>query len=301
MMAVDPRGVTVAAMEEATNTFVIAHADEVARGGRFEFGANWARFLAVLDDARIVEAERSLREMLEIERLDGRSFLDIGCGSGLFSLAALRLGAERVHSFDFDPASVACASELRRRYATSGAHWTIEPGSALDRGYLESLGDFDIVYSWGVLHHTGAMWEAIDNATIPVASGGVLFISIYNDQGLPTHIWTQVKRGYSSVPRQLRTPYVVAVMAPREALSFVASAARGRPQDYVRRWREYRRRRGMSRWHDLVDWVGGYPFEVASPEAVFHFLRERGFTLRRLKTCGGGLGCNQFVMVRELG
>jgi SAM-dependent methyltransferase len=248
---------------------------------------------------RIAEAERSLREMLETERLDGRSFLDIGCGSGLFSLAALRLGAERVHSLDFDPASVACARELRRRYAPDDERWTVGPGSALDRDHLASLGSFDIVYSWGVLHHTGAMWEAIDNATIPVAPGGMLFISIYNDQGLRSRIWTQIKRGYNKLPPRLQTPYVVAVMAPREALSFAARTARGRPQSYIQVWREYRRVRGMSRWHDLVDWVGGYPFEVASPEAVFHFLRDRGFTLRRMTTCRGGLGCNQFVLVRE--
>jgi hypothetical protein len=51
----------------------------------------------------------------------------------------------------------------------------------------------------------------------------------------------------------------------------------------------------MSRWHDLIDWVGGYPFEVASPEQIFDFCRERGLSLKRLKTCGGGSGCNQFV------
>src|SRR5690242_15270651 len=119
-----------------------AHADEVASGGRFEFGENSTRFLEVVDEHRIVEAERSLREMLEVQRLDGRSFLDIGCGSGLFSLAAVRLGAERVHSLDFDPASVACAGELRRRYAADDERWTIEAGSALDRDYLASLGSF---------------------------------------------------------------------------------------------------------------------------------------------------------------
>jgi 2-polyprenyl-6-hydroxyphenyl methylase/3-demethylubiquinone-9 3-methyltransferase len=54
----------------------------------------------------------------------------------------------------------------------------------------------------------------------------------------------------------------------------------------------------MSRWHDLVDWVGGYPFEVAAPEFVFDFYRERGFSLIQMKTCGGGLGCNQFVLVK---
>jgi 2-polyprenyl-3-methyl-5-hydroxy-6-metoxy-1,4-benzoquinol methylase len=130
---------------------------------RFAFGDNWTRFLDLLDEDRIREAERSLREMLQVERLDGKRFLDIGSGSGLFSLAARRLGAI-VHSFDYDPQSVACTAELRASCFPSDANWQVEQGSVLDRNYLERLGEFDIVYSWGVLHHTGAMWLGIENA-----------------------------------------------------------------------------------------------------------------------------------------
>src|SRR3954451_11221387 len=122
------------------------HASEVEQGERFEFGENWRRFLSVLDEDRIVEAERSLRAMLETQDLRGRTFVDVGSGSGLFSLAAARLGADRIHSLDFDPSSVACTLELRRRYG-AGANWTVEQGSALDTDYLRSLGTFDVVYS----------------------------------------------------------------------------------------------------------------------------------------------------------
>lgn len=123
---------------------------------RFGFGANWMRFLAVLDDDRIAEAVASLKDMLGVETLAEKTFLDIGCGSGLFSLAARQLGA-RVCSFDYDPQSVNCAAGLRRRYFPDDPDWVIERGSALDRHFMEQLGTFDIVYSWGVLHHTGAM------------------------------------------------------------------------------------------------------------------------------------------------
>src|SRR5215203_6429280 len=95
--------------------------EDIAAGQRFEFGKNWQRFLSVLDDERIVEAERSLTEMLGGKTLTGKTFLDVGCGSGLFSLAAMRLGAERVHSFDYDPRSVACTQELKRRYFPNAA------------------------------------------------------------------------------------------------------------------------------------------------------------------------------------
>jgi len=136
------------------------HAAEGRAGARFAFGDNWLRFLSVLDEERICEAEESLQRVLKLDSLEGRSFLDVGSGSGLFSLAARRLGAT-VRSIDYEPQSVACTEELRRRYFRDDARWAVEQASALDPDYLGKIGQFDIVYLWGVLHHTGQMWRAL--------------------------------------------------------------------------------------------------------------------------------------------
>jgi 2-polyprenyl-3-methyl-5-hydroxy-6-metoxy-1,4-benzoquinol methylase len=274
----------------------VERVDATQPGGeeRFAFGKNWERFLRVLTEERIAEAERSLREMLDVDDLRGRSFLDVGSGSGLFSLAAKRLGA-RVHSFDYDATSVACTAELKRRYCRSDASWTVEQGSVLNRRYLESLGTSDIVYAWGVLHHTGAMWQALENVTSLVAAGGYLFLAIYNDQGAWSSRWRKIKRFYCSGP--LGRAVVCAAFIPAVVARDLAADLVWR-RNPVERYSEYKRNRGMSVVHDWIDWLGGYPFEVAKPEQVFDFFRERGFILRKMKTCGGSVGCNEFVFRR---
>jgi len=272
-----------------------AEQQDPTQSPRFPFGRNWASFLGVLSEARIQEAERSLREMLGARRVAGASFLDAGCGSGLFSLAAMRLGAHRVHSFDFDPESVACARELRRRYFPEAQNWTVEQGSVLDANYMNRLGHWDIVYSWGVLHHTGHMWEALAQVSASVKTPGFLFVSIYNDQGRTSTAWRFIKRLYNTGP--IGRAGVMSIFVPY-------FAARGLFIDLIRgkhpaaRYREYRTSRGMSLIHDWKDWLGGYPFEVAKPEEVFEFCRSRGFSLQKLTTCGGGFGCNEFVFIR---
>jgi 2-polyprenyl-6-hydroxyphenyl methylase/3-demethylubiquinone-9 3-methyltransferase len=275
-------------------------ASEIEAGRRFGFGANWAHFLALLDETRIVDAEKSLRNMLSVSDLRGRRFLDIGCGSGLFSLAARRLGAQ-VHSFDFDLQSVACAKELKRRYFPEDGTWRIEEGSILDSGYLEHLGQFDIVYSWGVLHHTGSMWVAIENAISLVASPrGSLFIAIYNDQGWKSHVWWFVKRFYNRLPGPLRNPFVMVVSAISRSLATLKHAIESKPMVTITQGPGDRRERGMSARYDAVDWIGGFPYEFARFDVLADYFKARGFAITNFRR-DESQGCNELVVQRVNG
>lgn len=252
---------------------------EVSAGRRFEFGKNWSGFLRLVDEARIEEATRSLREMLGARRLDGLSFLDVGSGSGLFSLAARRLGA-RVFSFDYDPASVACTRELRRRHFDGDPEWSVAEGSILDGDFVRSLGRFDVVYAWGSLHHTGEMWRAVELAAERVGARGVLYTMIYLDRGWISVVWRGIKRAYCS--SFLGRAVVVSVFVPWFAV-------RGLFEDLcslrnpLRRYTAYRKKRGMSVLHDWIDWLGGYPFEFARPCEVIRFVEARGFVLQKTR------------------
>ncbi|CAN5769290.1 class I SAM-dependent methyltransferase [soil metagenome] len=285
-------------MTTTTRSFPVdAHAGEVAAGERFRFGENWTRFLTLLDEERIAQAETSLKSYLGLPSLAGLRFLDIGSGSGLFSLAARRLGAI-VHSFDYDPQSVSCTAELRRRFFPHDPEWRVEHGSVLDPAYMTALGEFDVVYSWGVLHHTGHMWRALAAAGERVAPGGHLFIAIYADRGAETTRWKALKKLYCQLPAALRPAYAALAIAPTEARAAAKAVLRGRPRDYVREWTRYgASHRGMNKWRDIIDWVGGHPYEAAKPDELFHFFRDRGFMLDRMK-CDGGLGCHELVFQR---
>lgn len=269
---------------------------DVEQGSRFRFGENWSKFLKLISDQRIQEAENSLKEYLEVDNLENKTFLDIGSGSGLFSLAARRLGA-KTRSFDFDPDSVACTQELKRCYYPNDRNWEINLGSVLDRDFLCTLGSYDIVYAWGVLHHTGRMWEAIDNAAAVVKPSGLFYIAIYNHQKYWSSFHTRLKRLYNRWSK-----FGKIILA---SVFIVSQVAIGIVRDLLfltnprKRYRDKIKQRGMSKFHDWIDWIGGYPFEVAKPEEVFDFLRARGFSLLKLRTMGDGPGCNEFVLLKK--
>jgi 2-polyprenyl-6-hydroxyphenyl methylase/3-demethylubiquinone-9 3-methyltransferase len=155
---------------------MMTQTDATPDEGHFAFGENWADFAKSLDQAAIAEAEAGLLKLLDRSDLAGASFLDIGCGSGLHALAALRLGASPVLAIDVDPNSVATATSVLAHHA-AGRAWTVRQQSILQA--KPDMGVFDIVYSWGVLHHTGDLALALRNATALVAPGGLFVCALY--------------------------------------------------------------------------------------------------------------------------
>ena len=261
--------------------------DELLRlESHFAFGRNWAEFARLLDEGRIRQAETDLTRIAG--DLQGRSFLDIGCGSGVHSAAAARLGAT-VLAVDLDPDSVETARAVTQRFA---------PDCEVRRASVFDLqGQYDVVYSWGVLHHTGDMWRAVAHAAGLVAPGGRLALALYARSSL-CPLWRVEKRFYTSSPK----PVQAVLRAGYKSLYVAGLLATGRnPVRYIR---GYASNRGMDWHHDVHDWLGGYPYESATPQEVGDFLAPHGFTLVKQVINGapvGGLlgsGCNEYLFTR---
>ena len=230
----------------------------------FRFGENWADYSKLVDERRIADAMESVERLCG--DLAGKSFLDIGSGSGLFSVSALRLGASQVLATDIDKDSVATTRKLLSKEPST--KWRAERISVFDLPKKVEE-KFDVVYSWGVLHHTGAMWPAVDSAAGFVKPGGLFAFSLYEKTPL-CGFWTQEKRIY----RQLAKPVQTIIRWGYHGAWAAALLATG--HNPIRRWREGNER-GMSIAHDAHDWLGGYPYESTSPTEVIAFMEKRGF------------------------
>ena len=255
----------------------------------FPFGENWARFLTSLSDRQIEQATGAVSALVGRDLRD-KTFLDIGSGSGLSSLGARRLGA-RVYSFDYDAQCVACTQDLRRRFFPGDEAWTVAQGSVLDQAFLATLGQFDIVYSWGVLHHTGQMWLAIENAGRRVRPGGLFIIGIYNFRGgrRGTATWAKLKRWYCRAPRWQQVAWENLYLT----WELVSMAAVGR--NPLRMIREYHSDRGMSWRRDATDWLGGYPYEAATPGEILEFVKRKFNFVLIKQNINLHLGVSEFV------
>ena len=263
---------------------------------RFAFGKNWQRYLKGVGREEIEAAKRSLAGALEGVKPEQATLLDIGSGSGLFSRAAHELGMLRVVSFDYDVDSVEATRTMKQASGAADERWSVLQGSVLDAGFMKAQGEFDLVYSWGVLHHTGDMWQAIENAMRAVKPGGTFFIALYNDQGWISRYWLAVKRSYVNSPRVARLLMLIVFWTYFGVGLFLADLLRLR--NPLRRYTGDAR--GMKFFTDVIDWVGGYPFEVATPQAVEEHARRHGFSLVWKRQVGRRHGCNEFIFRRAM-
>lgn len=227
---------------------------------------------------------RDIEEWLGRESVSGKTVLDVGCGSGIHSLCFHLLGAREVVSLDVDPYSVESTRVLWER-AGRPPSWRVIRGSILDKDFAAGLGTHEIVYSWGVLHHTGSMWEAVGNACSLAARGGVLWVALYaKGPKYPEHL--ALKQSYnraSAVGKKLLVwKEIYELMRLRWSL---------RQNPFA--WNE-KRERGMDTYHDLVDWLGGLPYEVASKEEVVSFCQDRGLVLKKIHEVPEG-GCSIYL------
>ncbi|MBI3668690.1 MAG: class I SAM-dependent methyltransferase [Acidobacteria bacterium] len=261
----------------------------------FSFGENWAQYARKIDERRIEEAEKSLVRLVGREAIQGRTFLDIGCGSGLFSVAALRLGCQRLLAVDLDPRCVETTRGMLQFHAAR-ARWECRCVSVFELDPA-NVGTFDVVYSWGVLHHTGAMHKAIGVASKLVASGGLLALGLYGKTPF-CGLWRIEKRIYSRAAGWVQT----AIRGAYLSLFRLRLALKG---ESFRKHREnYYQQRGMDLYHDMHDWLGGYPYESISPREAVRYLRELGFEPVRsfVYPCIGllGAGCDEYCFTKPL-
>jgi len=261
----------------------------------FSFGKNWQNFLESLNDEKIKNAKKSLVDFLGgEEKIKDKTFVDIGCGSGLFSLAAYKLGAAKVVSVDVDEFSIACVKHLKEKNGNP-QNWEIKQGSALDEDFIKSLGQFDIVYSWGVLHHTGDMYKAFDSVITLIKDEGVFYNAIYGRgtsilAGTP-EFWLKVKKVYNSCGKEgkLALNYIYVVYFFIGSIVFLRN-----PFKTIKDYRE----RGMNWYNDVIDWLGGYPYEFAYPDEIINYFGDRGIYCKKLKD-RHGIACNEYLLKKE--
>jgi 2-polyprenyl-6-hydroxyphenyl methylase/3-demethylubiquinone-9 3-methyltransferase len=253
----------------------------------FSFGKNWRDYLAGVSEEDIVRARNDIAYWLGETNVQGKRVLDVGSGSGIHSLGFNLLGAANVHSFDYDEFSVGATKSLRDK-SEFELTWNVEQGSILDDDYVTSLGQFDIVYSWGVLHHTGAMWNAMDNILGLVLPGGYLWIALYQ-KGSRYEADLALKKKFNA-----SSPLGKKWMILRRVVRAMALRLRSGKNPFA--WNQ-KVGRGMNVYHDIVDWLGGLPYEVAAEDDVVRYLRARDFVLERIKVAGEG-GCSVYVFSR---
>jgi 2-polyprenyl-3-methyl-5-hydroxy-6-metoxy-1,4-benzoquinol methylase len=269
---------------------------------RFPFGANWQDYLQSASEQSYAFARQDIEIWLGPDTVRGKKVLDIGSGSGIHSFAFHMLGAALVVSFDYDENSVAATRSLWQA-ACEPTNWIVAQGSVLSSDFLSQISNgkkFDIVYSWGVLHHTGAMWHALANTCELVCNGGLLWIALYAKGARYKEILAMKEKynhGSRMTKRIMEYRHIARLIIGRTKC-FLSDLARARFHQLQSplAWNR-RKARGMDVYHDIVDWLGGLPYEEASIAEVIAFTRHRRFILEKIQPSPEG-GNHIFLLSR---
>lgn len=266
--------------------------DLTAQESHFAFGKNWLDYADKIDEPRIAQAMIDLQRLNNAARFDGKSFLDIGCGSGIHALAALRLGAASVTCVDIDPDSVEATTRTLKRFAPDSTV-AVRVQSVFEMS-PENCGQFDVVYSWGVLHHTGAMERAITNAATLVAPNGVLILALYRKTPF-CGMWRHIKKWYTNTTPSRQQKFMNGYISLTHRLMLL------RGVDVEAKIANYGQSRGMNYYNDVHDWLGGYPYESITPQDCFALMQKLGFdreygNLKPVSKTMGifGSGCDEY-------